>query len=99
MWFASLGVILFRACLLGRRYFLGFFLSLFLFLGVVVVAMVDFFRSAISYLSGEGEAGGVTSGGSSFVGQTVDLGEGLKLKVKKVIAEGKPLKTAPVPSV
>lgn len=49
--------------------------------------MVDFFRSAMSYLSGgEGESGG--GGGNAFVGQIVDLGDGMKLKVKKVIAEG-----------
>ena len=64
--------------------------------------MVEFFRSAMSYLSGEGEGGGGGSGGgSAFVGQTVDVGEGMKLKVKKVIAEGKedplPLNTPPYP--
>ena len=51
--------------------------------------MVEFFRSAMSYLSGEGEGGGGSGGGSAFVGQTVDVGEGIKLKVKNVIAEGK----------
>ena len=69
--------------------------------------MVEFFRSAMSYLSGEGEGGsggGGSGGGSAFVGQTVDVGEGMKLKVKKVIAEGKdkplpslPLNTPPYP--
>ena len=64
--------------------------------------MVEFFRSAMSYLSGEGEGGGSGSGGgSAFVGQTVDVGEGMKLKVKKVVAEGKedplPLNTPPYP--
>ena len=63
--------------------------------------MVDFFRSAMSYLSGEGEGGGGSGGGSAFVGQTVDVGEGMKLKVKKVIAEGKEdaltLNTPPYP--
>ena len=63
--------------------------------------MVEFFRSAMSYLSGEGEGGGGGGGGSAFVGQTVDVGEGMKLKVKKVIAEGKddplPLNTPPYP--
>ena len=43
------------------------------------------FSSALNYLSG----GGASEGGSRFVGQTVDLGGGKKLKVKKVIAEGK----------
>ena len=61
--------------------------------------MVEFFRSVMSYLSGEGEGG--SGGGSAFVGQTVDVGEGMKLKVKKVIAEGKedplPLNTPPYP--
>ena len=57
----------------------------------------------MSYLSGEGEGGGGggSGGGSAFVGQTVDVGEGMKLKVKKVIAEGKedplPLNTSPYP--
>lgn len=51
--------------------------------------MVDFFRSAMSYLSGEGDAGGGSGGGNAFVGQTVDIGDGMKLKVKKVIAEGR----------
>ncbi|XP_019852858.1 PREDICTED: cyclin-G-associated kinase [Amphimedon queenslandica] len=50
--------------------------------------MVDFFRSAMSYLSGEGDVGGGSGGGNAFVGQTVDIGDGMKLKVKKVIAEG-----------
>ena len=44
--------------------------------------MSEFFRSALGYFSG-------TSGEESeFVGQTVDLGSGNKLKIKKVIAEG-----------
>ena len=51
--------------------------------------MADFFNSALSYFgaggSGEGRGSG---GGDRFVGQTVDLGEGNRLKVKKVIAEG-----------
>ncbi len=48
------------------------------------------FSSALSYLSGHGGGGnGVSEGGSRFVGQTVDLGGNKKLKVKKVIAEGK----------
>ena len=55
----------------------------------------------MSYLSGEGEGGGGSGGGSAFVGQTVDVGEGMKLKVKKVVAEGKedplPLNTSPYP--
>uniref|UniRef100_A0A1X7UQX0 Protein kinase domain-containing protein n=1 Tax=Amphimedon queenslandica TaxID=400682 RepID=A0A1X7UQX0_AMPQE len=50
--------------------------------------MVDFFRSAMSYLSGEGDVGGGSGGGNAFVGQTVDIGDGMKLKVKKFIAEG-----------
>ena len=48
--------------------------------------MVDFLRNAVSYLSG---GSGGPERGSEFVGQVVDLGGGLKLKVKKVIAEGK----------
>lgn len=47
--------------------------------------MVDFLRNAVSYLSG-GSGGGER--GSEFIGQVVDLGGGIKLKVKKVIAEG-----------
>lgn len=43
------------------------------------------FSSAMNYFSGHG---GVSEGGSRFVGQTVDLGGSRKLKVKKVIAEG-----------
>ena len=35
-----------------------------------------------------GGAGGGSSEGSRFVGQTVDLGDGNRLKIKKVIAEG-----------
>lgn len=46
--------------------------------------MADIFRSAISYFSG----GGGTSRGSDFLGQTVQLGDGLTFMVKKVIAEG-----------
>lgn len=47
------------------------------------------FSSAMNYLSGHGNGGGASEGGSRFLGQTVDLGGGRKLKVKKVIAEGK----------
>ena len=44
--------------------------------------MSDFFRSALGYFSGSsGEE-------HEFVGQTVDLGGGNTLKIKKVIAEG-----------
>ena len=46
------------------------------------------FSSALNYLSGGHGGGGVSEGGSRFVGQTVDLGGKKKLKVKKVIAEG-----------
>ena len=46
--------------------------------------MSDFWNSALSYFGG-----GSDSSGSRFIGQTVDLGEGNKLRVKKVIAEGK----------
>ena len=45
------------------------------------------FSSALNYLSGH-SGGGVSEGGSRFVGQVVDLGGKRKLKVKKVIAEG-----------
>ena len=41
------------------------------------------FSSAFNYLSGHGDVGG-----NKMVGQTVDLGGGSKLKIKKVIAEG-----------
>ena len=47
--------------------------------------MSNRFAAALSYLSGHGG----TSEGSRFVGQTVDLGDGSTLKVKKVIAEGR----------
>ena len=47
--------------------------------------MSDFFSSALNYFTG-GSDGGASS---RFVGQVVDLGGGNKLKVKKVIAEGK----------
>ena len=47
--------------------------------------MSDFFSSALNYFTG-GSDGGASS---RFVGQVVDLGGGDKLKVKKVIAEGK----------
>jgi len=44
--------------------------------------MSEFIRSAFGYFSG-------TSGEENeFVGQTVELGGGNKLKIKKVIAEG-----------
>ena len=44
--------------------------------------MSEFIRSALGYFSGSsGEE-------NEFVGQTVDLGGGNKLKIKKVIAEG-----------
>lgn len=46
--------------------------------------MSEFWSSALNYFGG----GSDSSGGSRFVGQTVDLGEGNKLRVKKVIAEG-----------
>ncbi|XP_011404276.1 PREDICTED: cyclin-G-associated kinase-like [Amphimedon queenslandica] len=45
--------------------------------------MVDFFRSAMSYLSGEGDVGGGSGGGNAFVGQTVDIGDGMKLESQK----------------
>lgn len=45
--------------------------------------MSDLFRSALGYLSGG--QGGM---GNDFVGQTVELGDE-KLRVKRVIAEGK----------
>ncbi len=52
--------------------------------------MTELFSSAWSYLSGGGGASEAGSGGGSrFVGQMVDLGGGNKLRVKKVIAEGK----------
>lgn len=46
--------------------------------------MTDFFSSALNYFSGGSEE----SGGNRFVGQTVEVGEGNKLRIKKVIAEG-----------
>ena len=46
------------------------------------------FSSAMNYLSSHG-----SEGGSRFLGQTVDLGSGRKLRVKKVIAEGRAVKT------
>ena len=49
------------------------------------MVMSNAFSSALNYLSGVGGE----SGGNKFVGQTVDLGRGRKLRVKKVIAEGK----------
>lgn len=45
--------------------------------------MADFFKSAFGYLSG-----GQGRIDSDFVGQSVELGD-QKLRVKKVIAEGK----------
>lgn len=51
--------------------------------------MSELFRSAISYLSGGGGGGGGGERGSEYVGQVLDLGGGSKLRVKKVIAEGK----------
>lgn len=44
--------------------------------------MTDLFRSALGYLSG-----GQNERGSEFVGQLVELGK-MKLKVKRIIAEG-----------
>ena len=50
--------------------------------------MADLFRSAFSYISGSVSGGSIGSErGSEMIGEMVELGE-LKLKVKKVIAEG-----------
>ena len=50
--------------------------------------MADIFRSAFTYISsGIGGAAGESERGSELIGELVELGE-LKLKVKKVIAEG-----------
>ena len=52
--------------------------------------MADIFRSAFSYISsGIGGNSGENERGSELIGEIVDLGN-LKLKVKKVIAEGEP---------
>ena len=45
--------------------------------------MSDLFRSALGYLATNG-----SSNDNDFVGQEVEVG-GIKLRVKKVIAEGK----------
>ena len=51
--------------------------------------MADLFRSAFSYISsGISGSTGENERGGELVGEIVELGE-LKLKVKKVIAEGK----------
>ena len=53
--------------------------------------MTDFFKSAFGYLGGGGGlggAGGAMSQDNDFVGQCVELGD-QKLRVKRVIAEGK----------
>ena len=47
--------------------------------------MSDFFSSALSYFTGGSEGGA----SNRFIGQVVELGGESKLKVKKVIAEGK----------
>lgn len=49
--------------------------------------MADLFRSAFTYLSSGIGASGENERGSELIGEIVELGE-LKLKVKKVIAEG-----------
>ena len=49
--------------------------------------MADMFRSAFSYFSSATVTGGSTRG-NDFVGQTVQLGDGLTFSVKKVLAEG-----------
>ena len=46
--------------------------------------MTELFRSAFGYLSG-GRGG---ERGSEYLGQTLDLSEGSRIKVKRVIAEG-----------
>ena len=51
------------------------------------IKMTELFRSAFNYLGGGGSGGGER--GSEFVGHVVELGERMKLKIKKVIAEGK----------
>ena len=51
------------------------------------IKMTELFRSAFNYLGGGGSGGGER--GSEFVGHIVELGERMKLKIKKVIAEGK----------
>ncbi len=45
----------------------------------------DIFRSAFTYISGG--ANGESERGSELIGEIVEMGE-MKLKVKKVIAEG-----------
>lgn len=45
-------------------------------------------QSALDFLAGPGSLGATGRDQHDFVGQTVELGE-LKLRVKRVIAEGK----------
>jgi cyclin G-associated kinase len=47
--------------------------------------MVDFFKTAFNFLSGDGAP---NNGGNAFVGQTIDIGDDMKLRIKRVIAEG-----------
>lgn len=49
---------------------------------------MSLFQSALDFLAGPGSAGAASRDQNDFVGQTVELGD-MKLRIKRVIAEGK----------
>lgn len=49
---------------------------------------MSLFQSAIDFLAGPGSAGAASRDQNDFVGQIVELGD-MKLRIKRVIAEGK----------
>ncbi|RXM28080.1 Cyclin-G-associated kinase [Acipenser ruthenus] len=51
---------------------------------------MSLFQSALDFLAGPGSAGAASRDQNDFVGQTVEMGD-MKLRIKRVIAEGKVL--------
>lgn len=49
---------------------------------------MSLFQSALDFLAGPGSLGAASRDQNDFVGQTVEMGD-MKLRIKRVIAEGK----------
>lgn len=49
---------------------------------------MSLFQSALDFLAGPGSSGAASRDQNDFVGQVVELGD-MKLRIKRVIAEGK----------
>lgn len=49
---------------------------------------MSLFQSALDFLAGPGSSGAASRDQNDFVGQIVELGD-MKLRIKRVIAEGK----------